>query len=83
MSNTKKINLLYFALLKDAVGRSEEIIVTTAETAKEIFEALKKKHSLPYSIEMFSVAVNDEIKNWDAKLNDGDFLVFLPPVSGG
>ena len=31
----------------------------------------------------FKIAVNDEFSDWDIKLNDGDRLVFIPPVTGG
>jgi molybdopterin converting factor small subunit len=29
------------------------------------------------------VAVNDEFRDWDAVLADGDRVVFIPPVAGG
>jgi molybdopterin converting factor small subunit len=29
------------------------------------------------------VAINDEFADWQHKLQDGDTVVFIPPVAGG
>jgi molybdopterin converting factor small subunit len=43
---------------------------------------LQTRYEFPEQATM-KVAINDEFSAWDTALNDGDRLVFIPPVAGG
>lgn len=79
----KTINIQYFAVVKDLVGVSEEIIKTSAELASDLFAEICHRYHLTMPISQLRVAVNDDFCEWDYKLKEGDKIVFIPPVSGG
>lgn len=80
---SKKIRVQYFALLREQAGRSEESLVTTAHTPRELYEELKTRYPFSLAPEMLRVAVNTEFGDWAQPLADGDAVVFIPPVAGG
>ena len=76
------INIEYFAILREHVGRNKEAVQTDAGTAAELFDELSRRYDFPHVGNM-KVAINDEFEEWDSKLADGDSVVFIPPVAGG
>ena len=48
----------------------------------DVLASINKKHKIDVGAN-FKIAVNDEFSQWDIKLNNGDRLVFIPPVTGG
>lgn len=78
-----KINISYFAILQDERGLPSEELETLAGTPSELYSELKNKHSLSLTKCKLKVAVNDEFTDWDSKLQEGDKVVFIPPVAGG
>lgn len=81
--NTKKIQIFYYALLREERGLSEETVGTSARTAQELYEELKKKYHFKLSADILKAAVNDEFAKWDTLLKSGDKIIFIPPVAGG
>ena len=79
----KQIKVQYYALLREQAGRSEEAVVTTARTPRELYEELKARYPFSLAPEMLRVAVNTEFGEWSQPLADGDSVVFIPPVAGG
>ncbi len=79
----KTISVQYFAVIKDLVGVSEEVIKTSSLLASDLFAEICKRYHLNMPIAQLRVAVNDEFCEWDYQLNEGDKIVFIPPVSGG
>lgn len=79
----KEINLEYFASLRETRGQSHETLSTRAGTPRELYKNLQEKYGFEIPTAALRVAVNDSFKSWDAELNDGDDVVFIPPVSGG
>jgi molybdopterin synthase sulfur carrier subunit len=80
-----KIEILYFAQVKEAMGRAAEVIELDGDaTVKDVVAVLHSRDeweaisSLP-----LSYAVNEEIVRMDCVVHDGDRLALLPPVSGG
>jgi molybdopterin-guanine dinucleotide biosynthesis protein A len=79
----RQINVQYYALLREQAGRSSESLVTHAATPRELYQELKGRHPFSLAPEMLRVAVNSEFGDWAQVLNDGDSVVFIPPVAGG
>ena len=80
---SKKIRVQYFALLREQAGRSDESLVTSARTPRELYDELKTRYPFTLAPEMLRVAVNTEFGDWAQPLADGDAVVFIPPVAGG
>lgn len=76
------IRVEYFAVLREHVGRAGEELRTAATTVGELYAELDQRYAFP-SVGRMKVAVNDESRDWNAPVRDGDFIVFIPPVAGG
>ena len=76
------IRIEYFAVLREHVGRAREDLRTAATTVGELYAELDQRYGFP-AVGRVKVAVNDEFRDWNAPLQDGDFVVFIPPVAGG
>ena len=83
MTQAKTIHIQYFAALREQRGLSQETLDTPAQTAQDLYQELQKKHNLTIPINLLKVAINNEFKNWDTRLNSNDTVVFIPPVAGG
>ena len=75
--------LLYFASLADAAGMSAETRGSTAATPAALYAEVARAHGFAFARERLRVAVNGAFADWDRRLQDGDEVVFVPPVSGG
>ena len=83
MENTLQIRVIYFAKLRDLIGLDEEIFsMKKGDDPSDVLASINKKHKIDVGAN-FKIAVNDEFSQWDIKLNNGDRLVFIPPVTGG
>src|SRR6201999_3291057 len=80
---SKHIKVQYYALLREQAGRSDELLVTSAQTPRELYDELKARYPFSLAPEMLRVAVNAEFGEWSHQLADGDSVVFIPPVAGG
>ena len=78
-----QLQIRYYALMREQAGRSEESIETSASTPADLYAELKSRHAFTLSREQLKVAVNTEFSDWSRKLEDGDAVVFIPPVAGG
>ena len=83
MENILQIRVIYFAKLRDLIGLDEEIFsMKKGDDPSDVLASINKKHKIDVGAN-FKIAVNDEFSQWDIKLNNGDRLVFIPPVTGG
>jgi molybdopterin converting factor subunit 1 len=80
-----KIRLLFFAVLRDIAGRSEDMIELPDGTrAGDVWQRLRDRHPvLRDYIQPPMIAVNECYVNAEEPLRDGDELAFIPPVAGG
>jgi molybdopterin converting factor small subunit len=78
-----KINVSYYAMFREAAGCSGEAVESSAGDAVALFELLKSKHDFSMCRSHVRLAVNDAFVDWETSLNDGDQVVFIPPVAGG
>ncbi len=79
----RSVTVQYFAILRERAGRSSEAVTTTAATPGELYEELKLRHGLELPRSLLRVAVNEDFADWERPLEDGDRVVFIPPVAGG
>lgn len=77
-----RIQVEYFAVLREHVGRGTESWDTAAGTVADLYRELDARHGFP-AVGRLKVAVNDEFRDWETPLADGDHVVFIPPVAGG
>jgi molybdopterin synthase sulfur carrier subunit len=78
-----KVNVLYFASLRDAAQVAGETVSTDAADLRALYDELQARHQLPFPARQLRVAVNGEFAGWDAPLREGSDVAFIPPVSGG
>jgi molybdopterin-guanine dinucleotide biosynthesis protein A len=79
----RRLNVRYFALLREQAGRSMEALQTQARTPQELYRQLQRERGLTLAPQYLRVAVNDEFGDWQQPLAEGDTVAFLPPVAGG
>lgn len=79
----RRLNVRYFALLREQAGRSVEEVESQAANPAQLYAELAARRGLTLTREMLRVAINDEFGDWNAPLHEGDTVVFLPPVAGG
>jgi molybdopterin converting factor subunit 1 len=78
-----KLNIQYYALMREQAGRSQETLETSAATPADLYSELASRYPFTLSREQLKVAVNSEFSDWSRKLESGDAVVFIPPVAGG
>ncbi|MAF82841.1 MAG: MoaD/ThiS family protein [Gammaproteobacteria bacterium] len=76
------VQIEYFAILREHIGKNAEEVQTEVVTAGELYDELAARYAFPHMTHM-KVAINDEFSEWGAALAEGDSIVFIPPVAGG
>ena len=82
------MKILYFAKLKQLIGKSEETIcIERKKKISQVIYELKKRNDV-YNfafkeINSLQYAVNCEYVDLDTFVTDSDELAIFPPVSGG
>jgi molybdopterin synthase sulfur carrier subunit len=78
---TMSIKVLFFASLKESVGRSEDDFEFVGlSTVNDVWERANSGKPLPINI---LAAVNMEYVELNNAVKDGDVVAFFPPVTGG
>lgn len=80
---TRRLTVQYFALLREQAGRGTEALVTAARTPRELYAELAHRYPFTLDPSVLRVAINSEFGDWSAPLEEGDAVVFIPPVAGG
>jgi molybdopterin converting factor subunit 1 len=80
-----KVRVRLFASLREAVGRDEVAVeLPDGATPEDAWRGLCASHpDLRPRRRSLAAAVNRRYAPFDATLEDGDELVFIPPVAGG
>ena len=83
MTNSLQIQVVYFAKLRELTGLDQETFsIMKGGNPTDVLASINGRHQIDIGSN-FKIAVNDEFSDWDIKLNHGDRLVFIPPVTGG
>ncbi len=85
-SESMRVNVLYFAMLKDIFGREREAVeLPEGATLLMLVDMLRAKGGAAAGRvwDAMAVAVNQEYARLDVVLREGDEVALLPPVSGG
>jgi molybdopterin synthase sulfur carrier subunit len=80
------VRVLYFAALRDAVGRGEEALALppTVQTVADLCDHVAGLHAgYEQARDQVRVAHNDAFADGTERLRDGDVVALLPPVAGG
>ena len=77
------VHLQYFAILRDQRGELEETLSVRSQTVGELYRFLARKYGFTLEKTALRVSVNQQFVDWSTPLQDGDDVVFIPPVSGG
>jgi molybdopterin converting factor subunit 1 len=80
-----RVRVRLFASLREAVGEAEvPLDLPAGATAEDAWRALCEAHAvLRPRRRSLAAAVNRRYVPFDARLEEGDELVFIPPVAGG
>ncbi len=78
-----KLKIRYFANLREEANKAEEIFETSAKTAQDVYIELKSKYSFSLDSDFVKLSLNQKYADINSQLNEGDELVFIPPVAGG
>jgi molybdopterin synthase sulfur carrier subunit len=78
-----RVNVLYFASLRDAAGRDSETIASDAADLRGLYRDLQRQHGFAFAVEQLRVAVDGAFAHWDDPPRAGSEVAFIPPVSGG
>lgn len=87
MTTTVRIQLRYFASIREALGQPSEHLDTPATTLGELRDALIARGA-PYAQALardraVRMALNQTVCDETAALSEGAEVAFFPPVTGG
>ncbi|HBK70361.1 MAG TPA: molybdopterin synthase sulfur carrier subunit [Flavobacteriaceae bacterium] len=79
-----KIQILFFGILKDIVGKNTlEITEEEGTSIAALKAALLERYTKLNDFSNFSIAVNEEYVTTNYRLKANDTVALIPPVSGG
>jgi sulfur-carrier protein len=82
-----RLDVRYFAWLRERVGQGAETIETTATTVAELIEDLKARdegHAAAFAdIKAVRVALDQDLSDFAAPLKGVREVAFFPPMTGG
>lgn len=73
----------YFAVFRECAGRDREAVSTSSRTAAELYEEVADRHGFADGHERCKVAINGALSSWESAIENGDEILFFPPVAGG
>jgi molybdopterin converting factor subunit 1 len=84
-SQTARVKVLFFGLLKEIVGHAEDFAdLPDGSPIEALFSKYGTAHPELARFRASLVAShNQEFAAWNTPLHSGDEVAFLPPVSGG
>jgi sulfur-carrier protein len=85
--STQTLTVLYFAWLRERVGLPREQVSTSATTVADLvaeLSAREDRYALAFSdLKAVRVALDQDLKDFDAPLAGVREVAFFPPMTGG
>ena len=82
-----KLNILYFAWVRERIGLPKETFETNAATVMDLIAELRareERYAMAFSdITALRVAIDQELTDFDATLDGAREVAFFPPMTGG
>lgn len=82
-----KLDVLYFAWVRERIGLPKEKVETSAATVAELVEELKareERYEAAFAdLSALRVAIDQELTEFDAALDGAREVAFFPPMTGG
>ena len=82
-----KIKILYFAWLRERIGKSSEVIETEAKTVEQLIKDLRSKeerYDFAFTdLSSVRVALDQTLSTFDSSLKNVNEVAFFPPMTGG
>jgi len=83
MTETRRITVKFFALLREQAGCREATLDTAAPSPAALYIELMQTRGLTVPPGILTFAVNERYMPADTPLATGDRVAFIPPVAGG
>ncbi|MEL7254964.1 MAG: molybdopterin converting factor subunit 1 [Pseudomonadota bacterium] len=81
------MDVLYFAWVRERIGRPKDVVETKAATVMDLVEELRAREvryeAAFADLTALRVAVDQELSDFDAPLGDAREVAFFPPMTGG
>ena len=81
------IDVVYFAWVRERIGIPKERIETSAQTVADLVAELKtreERYAVAFDdIRALRVALDQELADFDARLDGVREVAFFPPMTGG
>lgn len=78
-----KIEVTYFAMLREQRGVTVEQLESSAVTLGELYGEIADRHGFTLDSTLIRAARNNVFVAMSTALEDGDSVVYMPPVAGG
>ena len=78
-----RVNVLYFASLRDAAGMASERVESSQPDLRGLYTELQVRHGFVLPVDRLRVAVDGAFARGDDPLRADSEVAFIPPVSGG
>lgn len=82
-----KLDVLYFAWVRERIGEPRETVETTAETVADLVQDLRARedrYSAAFAdLSALRVALDQDLSDFDATLEGVREVAFFPPMTGG
>jgi molybdopterin synthase sulfur carrier subunit len=78
-----RVEVLYFASLRDAAGVGSESFDSDARDLAGVYAERQAAHGFSLPRAQLRVAVDGAFADWGDALRAGSVIAFIPPVSGG
>ena len=79
----KSVTLKHYAVFREQRGLASEEYETAARTLAELYRDLAEKHGFSLPSSVVKAAVNESFTSMESSFEEGDEIVFVPPVAGG
>lgn len=77
------IKMKYFAAIREACNKSEEILDTNSCNGDELYEELRNRYKISIPKNNLKIAINEEYSSFETTFKENDTVALIPPVAGG